>query len=210
MTHNSWILARQGKFTASNTHKLLVSSKSKDVIFGQTAISYIKEVAAENLAIVEQKASTKAMEWGTFHEPHAMEMYRKFTGKEVEYFGVENPLFIENSEYSGGSPDGLTDTHLIEIKCPFNTANHIENLTLTEDEFKKERAEYYAQIQFNMLLTKRSKAHFVSFDPRMIHEDRMLCVLEINEDKVFQNIITQRIALAEIELRKIITKIIKL
>jgi hypothetical protein len=50
---------------------------------------------------------------------------------------------------------------LIEIKCPFNSANHLETWLSGMPE------EHMAQIQGQMWLTDRQWCDFVSFDPRM-------------------------------------------
>lgn len=204
----NWKEQRIGRFTASEIYKLLKSGKAKDSIFGETAMTYIHEVAAEILTGEAEERTTKAMEWGAFHEPAAMEAYRKQTGANVTYYGTENPLFIEYGEYTGGSPDGVTDTHLLEIKCPFKSANHVENLTLTADTFPGIRPEYYAQMQFNMFLSSMDKAHFISFDPRIASEEQQLFILEIPYNAEFVEKIKSRIDLAIEELKQILKKII--
>jgi hypothetical protein len=205
----TWEQQRTGKFTASNIYRLLKSGKAKNATFGEVAKTYIKEVAAEIFTGEKENATSRAMEWGLFHEANALNAYRRQTAQTLTCYGTQNPLFVEYSEYSGGSPDALSDTHLIEVKCPYRSVNHIENMLLAPDTFKDERPEYYAQIQFNMLLTKRRKAHFVSFDPRMACGEQQLFILEIEEDKEFQQFIIDRIGKAEIELIDIIKKIIK-
>jgi hypothetical protein len=204
----NWKEQRTGRFTASEIHKLLTAGRAKDDIFGKTAMSYIHKVAAEILTGESEEISSKEMEWGVFHEPAAIEAYRKSTGANVTYYGTESPLFIEHGEFAGGSPDGVTDTHLLEVKCPFHSANHVENLTLTAETFPGKRPEYYAQVQFNMLLTKKDRAHFISFDPRMASEEQQLFILEIPYNAEFVETILQRIELAEQELRQILKQII--
>jgi hypothetical protein len=204
----NWKEQRTGRFTASEIHKLLKSGKAKDSIFGDTAMGYIHEVAAEILSGMEKEVTSKAMEWGVFYEPAAIEAYRKSTGTNVTYYGTENPLFFEYGEFAGGSPDGVTDTHLLEVKCPFYTVHHVENLLLTSETFQSKRPEYYAQVQFNMFLTKKDRAHFISFDPRMASEEQQLFMLEIPYNAEFVETILQRIELAEQELKEILKQII--
>jgi hypothetical protein len=204
----NWNEQRIGRFTASEIHKLLTSGKAKDSIFGDTAKTYIHEVAAEILTGVAEEATSKAMEWGKLHEPQAIEAYRKLTGANVTYYGTESPVFIEHNEFSGGSPDGVTDTHLLEVKCPFSSHHHVENLLLTAETFPFKRKEYYAQIQFNMFLTKKDRAHFISFDPRMASEEQQLFILEIPYSAEFVETITSRIDLAVEELKSILKIII--
>lgn len=204
----NWKEQRIGRFTASEIYKLLKSGKAKDSFFGDTAMTYIHEVVAEILSGVAKEATSKAMEWGKFQEPFAIEAYRRATSKELEYHGTENPVFIEYGEYAGGSPDGITDTHLLEVKCPFEGANHVKHLLLTPETFPDKRPEYYAQVQFNMFLTNRDKAHFISFDPRMASEEQQLFILEIPYNAEFVEAIKSRIDLAVEELKQILKKII--
>jgi hypothetical protein len=79
---------------------------------------------------------------------------------------------------------------------------------LTADTFPVKRPEYYAQVQFNMLLTNRERAHFISFDPRMASEEQQLFILEIPYNAEFVEIIKSRIDLAVEELKQILKKII--
>jgi hypothetical protein len=204
----TWKEQRIGRFTASEIHKLLKGGRAKDALFSDTAMTYIHEVIAEILTGKTEEATSKAMEWGVFQEPSAIDAYRIKTGKDVVYYGTENPVFIEYGDYSGGSPDGITDTHLIEIKCPYRSVNHVENLTLTPDTFPSKRPEYYAQIQFNMFLTDRKKAHFISFDPRMAGEEQQLFILEIPYNEEFTDTIKSRIDLAVEKLKGILKTII--
>jgi hypothetical protein len=204
----TWQEQRIGRFTASEIHKLLKSGRAKDSVFGDTAMTYIREVVAEILSGVAEKVTSEAMEWGKFHEPAAIEAYRRNTGKKIEYYGTESPLFIEYGEFAGGSPDGVTDTHLLEVKCPFRSVNHVDNLLLTPETFPTRRTEYYAQIQFNMFLTKKDKAHFISYDPRMASEEQQLFILEIPYNAEFVEEITSRLELAIQELKQMLKQII--
>jgi hypothetical protein len=204
----TWKEQRLGRFTSSEIHKLLKSGRAKDSVFGDAAMTYIHEVVAEILTGGAEEATSKAMEWGLLQEPSAIRAYRKRTGEKVEYYGTENPVFIEHGEYAGGSPDGVTDTHLLEVKCPFRSVNHIENLTLDAGTFPDKRPEYYAQVQFNMFLTKRDNAHFISYDPRVACEDQQLCIIEMPLNAGFIENLLARIALAEQELKNILKKII--
>jgi len=65
----------------------------------------------------------------------------------------------------GASPDGFVDDDgLIEIKCPFSTAIHLEFLLK-----KKIAVEYIDQMQFQMACTGpgRKWCDFVSYDRRL-------------------------------------------
>ena len=198
-----WKEERLGIFTASKISDLLVTERGGKG-FGKSAMTYINAVLAELLTGEQApEVTTKPIEWGNEWEPVAMAEYRKrFPDKEVVYFGKENPrLFSLAPEYPcGSSPDGLIyDERVIEIKCPYNSSVHIENLGLTPETFRDERKEYFAQIQLNMICTGTNKAHFVSFDPRMIDDELKLSLIEMPKDDDFcKNMINRIEAAGEI------------
>jgi hypothetical protein len=105
-----------------------------------------------------QKFTTAAMLWGTQQEFAARAAYEAHTGIEVE----ETGFVAHDVLYAGCSPDGLVDWDgLIEIKCPYNSAVHIETL------LGGMPADHMAQVQGQMWITGRQWCDFVSFDPRM-------------------------------------------
>jgi hypothetical protein len=110
-----------GKFTASRFGDLMTNGRKKDEVLGQTAISYIYEKAAELLTGQRTEIFGKALDWGNEYEPICKAYYSELRGVTIE----EMP-FVEINEYSGASPDGMKDGELIEIKCPYNTANHLK------------------------------------------------------------------------------------
>lgn len=200
--NSDWKLARLGKFTSSELHKLMTRGKSKDQIFGQTALSYIQEKIAEILTgESKQLEGLKALEWGSANEVDAIRLFQEQHDEPVEFFGGGNPQFFPYDAVSGGSPDGLTETLVVETKCPFNSANHIDFLTASRalpkhahsQWLKDNWKDYYTQTQFNMLCCKRRKAVLVSYDPRVINHNHRLAVLHIEEDADFQLDITARI-----------------
>jgi hypothetical protein len=67
---------------------------------------------------------------------------------------------------------------LVEIKCPWNTANHIETL------LNGMPAEHIPQLQGQMWITGRQWCDFVSYDPRMPAE-LQLHVQRIQRDPSF-------------------------
>ncbi|MCL2596235.1 MAG: YqaJ viral recombinase family protein [Paludibacter sp.] len=206
-----WTSDRLGLFTASRISDLLICAKGDKDGFGVVAMSYIMEKVCEILT-GEQKpeVNTKSIEWGNENEAVAMAVYSRNTNKKVAYFGKENPKsFSLAPDYNlSGSPDGLIfDEKVIEIKCPYNSVNHIENTLMNLEAFKKERKEYYAQIQVNMLVTDTNICDFVSFDPRMIDEKLQLSILEVPKDSEFQKLILQRVEAATEILRDTVKKI---
>lgn len=196
-----WQSERLGKFTASEIHKLMQKGRAKDVYFGETAQSYIKERLAE---IITQEPCVHldglaAIEHGNSYELEAATVFEREKDLKVEYFGKANPRFIpypKAPEWAGGSPDGfIGEDGVIEIKAPYNSAHHISHLLITSPEdLKKEKPGYYGQIQFNLLCSGRTTGYFVSYDPRAVYHGYRLHVLEIPFDKDYCDELEERIS----------------
>ena len=155
-----WFAARLGKFTASNAHLLMQNGRSKEHVFSQLALSYIMQNVAEIISDVPpMEISSAALSWG-----------RNFENEAREKMGipVETGYCYALEDYAFGTPDGETNTHIIEIKCPYNSVGHLQNLLIEDaEQLHRERPEYYWQMQMNMMLSGKSLAWFVSYDPRM-------------------------------------------
>lgn len=196
----SWQGERLGKITASEVWKIMKSGRGKEEYFSQTALSYIHEKMAELLTgegTCEQ-FSSKAIEWGKDNEAQAVWSLAEKLCESMEYYGGQCPRFFPYNAYSGASPDALTKTHLIEIKCPYSSRIHLEHLlgALEEDPaewLKKHRFEYYAQVQFGMLCTEKEKGLFVSYDPRMIQERQKLVLIEVSKEEAFTQELLERL-----------------
>lgn len=170
-THNQrtpeWYAARRGRFTGSEVWKLMVDPRTKSEPISQTALTYIREKVAELITGITPEASSAATEWGTANEPAAIALYAEREGVEI------TPAdFVPFSTWGGGSPDGYIDPYaIIEVKCPYNSAVHLDNLLFARqgasvEMFKSQYREYYWQCQNNMLATGRPEAIFISYDPR--------------------------------------------
>lgn len=185
-----WYADRLFHFTSSEVGKLLKEPKSKaDKEAGKLSASaegYIFDKLAEiltNGTCIDYTAiDTKELKWGNEFEAIARKEYEQRCGVCVELCG-----FIPYNSIFGGSPDGLVgEDGLIEIKCPYNSANHARNLLLQSvEDFIKLHPDYYAQIQGNLLATGRQWADFVSYDPRVQNSSLMLKVLRINREETF-------------------------
>ena len=178
-----WYAARLGKATASRFKDAIATKKQtekqkKDGLPGdpmQAQLDYCTELVVERLTGQRaQKFVTAAMQWGD-HEPAARAAYERVTGRIVE----ETGFVAHDTLMAGCSPDGLVDWDgLIEIKCPFNTANHIETL------LNGMPADHIPQVQGQMWITGREWCDFVSYDPRM-PEALQLHVQRIQRDLGF-------------------------
>ena len=199
-----WYAARAGKFTGSEIHKLMKSGRTKDKVFGDTAITYIMDKIAEvmtnGLSIKYKHFDSRATDWGNEQEPNAVKCYEDFTGMKVFQTG-----FAQYSDFFGASPDGLVgDDGLIEAKCPYNTINHVKHLLCQTP--KDLPDEYYWQIQAEMLATGRKWCDFVSFDPRCT-ERTCIKIMRIERDEVIMDQLRERIELATAEMLRIIDTI---
>ena len=164
-----WHKARSGKFTPSELYRLMTPPKSKSETLSVGAITYVKEKVAEMLTfdISNEKMfnGNQATEWGNSYEDEAIQVFSDLTDSEIV-----KPGFIEYDNIFGGTPDGLANDNIfgIEVKCPFNSVIHLDNLLLDADSFKKERKEYYWQIQGYSLITDIEDWYFISYDPRNV------------------------------------------
>lgn len=177
-----WFKNRQGSFTGSEVWKLMTEPRSKKESISKTAETYILEKVWERLSgKVKQGFDNFATEWGNENEPIAKKWYTKLTGREIH-----DSLLMYKPElpYFTGSPDGLVNEDgLIEIKCPFNGANHLKHCFITSDEyFKAEHPDYYWQIMSYLFLTGREWCDFVSFDPR-IDSDLGLFIYRVHKNE---------------------------
>lgn len=196
-----WYQNRLGKFTGSEFWKLFTGGrrdmtpeeleiekqnggkrKTVDILFGDVAMKYIQDKLAEiitNGTCLDYKAlKTKEIEWGNYWESVAKEEFER------RYKTIINPCkFIDISERFGCSPDGELPEHALEIKCPYNTTVHVQNLRLkSAQDLKELHKDYYAQIQIEIMALKKEKGIFVSYDPRC--SDRLqMKVLEVPKDE---------------------------
>ncbi len=158
--------------------------------FGNGAKKYIAKIVDEKLRGQSHSTETfKQMEWGNDNEPIAAKLYEQRTGNKVTACG-----FLEHSSgIWGGSPDGLVgDEGIIEIKCPYDPANHT-GIMLNQLVFKDTpeeiinnyKKDYSWQCHGYMALIDRKWVDFVTFDPRQDEALQMNIIrLERNEDKI--------------------------
>lgn len=189
----AWRDVRAGKFTASEMWRLMGEPQSKAAKeageWSDTATTYINEKVAEEITgFVHESATAASLEWGTDLEPVAKKHFEALTGRQVSEAGFK----IYNA-HSGGSIDGDADGPIIEIKCPFNSGNHVEYMKLKKGiELRNEFPKIWFQIQSNLLFNSKPMCYFVSFDPRFPEKYKMK-IVEVHEHKEDQEKIVQRI-----------------
>jgi len=191
-----WQKERLGKFTSSRLGDLMTSGRGKDKFWGDTAMNYIYEKVAELMTGVPHYiAENRAMDWGNEQEAYAIEKYNKISKIKASHMGK---TFIQFNELCGGSPDAFVGKKgVLEVKCPYNSANHIKAY-ITGEISKK----YLYQCHGNMLFSNRDWCDFVSYDPRM-PEAMQLKIIRVNRDEEICDSILERINKAAEEMLKI-------
>lgn len=204
-----WETDRLGKFTASEIWKLIEGGRGGEY-FGKGAKTYIRLKAAEILTLEPNnggRVNRNALEWGNAHEYEALERYKKERkGADFIYYGGATPKFFEYTSFSGGSPDAVSDDgEVIEIKCPYNSGEHIEHLLINDaDDLKSYYPEAYWQLTFNMICTGLNKAVFISYDPRYADEALQLKTVSFDLVDTDAELIKERLTEAEKQLSVII------
>ncbi len=173
-----WKIDKLGCISASRFSDILVKPRKKDEPLSKTAETYLREKITELLTGESRELSSEALSWGTDTEQQAREEYELANFVETTQVG-----FIKSDEFkrTGCSPDSLIgEDGGLEIKCPFNSINHINYL-----EGEAIPKAYYAQIQGNLMITKRKWWDFVSFDPRIKDERFRMHVRRVERDEEF-------------------------
>lgn len=210
---STWHTERYAMFTASVIYKILDTGKDGKG-FSATGMSYIEEKAIEHETELWEAPELEFVEsllHGKMYEEPAFRHYVKVSKNyNMRHFGTDQPLFLSYNNYSGGSPDGLQGDGenvdwLLEIKCPKNPKNHYKYLKFKDQwDLKEKRKEYYAQIQFLLMITKAKGAHFVSFDDRWKRPEFKIKIIDVYPDKKYQDNLDIRLQMAQKEKLKII------
>jgi hypothetical protein len=196
-----WHDVRAGRFTSSEMWKLMESgtremnaaelaarpktgkgSKSKFIedpsCLSKTTQTYIRTKVAETLTgHAAEQVNSAPTRWGEDFEPIAAEYFAEKIGVEYEILA-----FVPYGENAGGSPDRKIKgkNELLEIKCPFNSANQVDYLMLTDQwDLKREYPEHYWQCMSNLMFTGADLCHFVTYDHRMILDKHKMFHLKI-------------------------------
>lgn len=205
-----WYRKRLGKITGSRVGDLMKSSRKKDEIFGDTAKSYIYQLAAErdmNPAIVEDDESfatylqqvgfsSKAIEWGNIQEDNARKLYVKKTGRHMVETGLCVHPDIPNF---GSSPDGYFygddgDKGVLEVKCPNQNTFMKYKVEIADNSgLQQVKPEYFFQCQSHMMVTGASWCDFVVYCP---FQSNPIHIVRILPDYSCFDMIEKRIRMA--------------
>lgn len=184
-----WLCEKAGHASASHANDILAKIKSGEAASRRR---YRTQLVIERLT-GEPATSfvTPPMQWGIDVEPQARIAYEVATGEIV----IEQP-FIKHPEikWCGCSPDGFVgDDGMVQFKCP-DTHTHISYLLAGVVP-----TDYYAQMQFEMWVTRREWSDFVSFDPR-VPEHLRLFTVRLHRDGAY-------LMTLETEVRKFLTEV---
>lgn len=150
---DAWRAERLGKFTSSKASDLLGVKG-----LGETGKTYARKLAVDIVEGIDYDAQYVSydMQQGIDTEPYAFEQFKQL--KNFEFIETINCGFFELTKDIGGSPDGLVgDNGILEIKCP--SYDTFFKLVIDQEVDKK----YYAQMQHQMWITDREKAHFFNY-----------------------------------------------
>ena len=213
---NDWYRARLGQFNASTIGDLMIKGRSKDEIFGKTAMAVINQVAYERLlnpTVVEDDdmfgeyleqtdITTRAMRWGIENEPVARSLYMltAHTTDVVETGSLRHP----DLPMLSASPDGLVgDDGLIEIKS-VGAASYMRYINVTDGAtLKAIEPKYYWQIQCQLSVTDRQWCDFVVYNPFVVAP---LHIARIWRNLADISAMLERVVLAEDIVNELTTK----
>lgn len=205
-----WFRMRLGNITGSRCGDLMKSGRKKDETFGETAKSYIMQLAAErmmNPAVVEDdelfgeyvdcvQVTSKAMRFGTEQEGVARDLFA-----DMAKVRVVEPSSCKHDTipHFAASPDGIVldwreePLACVEIKCP-KIDTYVKYLDIHGGEsLKAINPLYYWQTQAEMCCTGTDTCYFVVYSPWLVHPLHV-AVIERNDDDV--EALTERITLA--------------
>jgi hypothetical protein len=203
---SKWLSLREGKFTASEIHKLMGTPRNKSEYLSDTAKTFVYEKASELLTGIRKPIWGEALTWGTDNETEAFEVFQQTQDEFYTYYGGETYTFIPYGEYSGYSPDALGSNCIVEIKNPFNSAIHLKNRSIKcAEDLLKLHPEYYWQMQLGMIASAVEFGYFVSYDKRM-PASHNLFISHIEREDV-QEIIDEKLYYANELLQSIVREL---
>lgn len=194
-----WFRSRLGNFTGSEVGKLMKSGRKKEDMFGETAMTYISEVAFErdlNPKIVEDdelfqiyvdetSINSRSLRWGIEQEENARNLFEKIMGVKVEKCPSVNHPTIERFS---SSPDGYVvgdeERACLEIKClgKSNYAKYMVKLHTPED-LKDLNDQYYWQCVAHMSVTGAHCCYFFAYNPFCNHS-YIIVKIPRNEEEI--------------------------
>lgn len=184
-----WHRARLGNITGSKVGDLMKTGRKKDEIFGETAKSYMRELAGQQLmnpAVVaddelfgqwveRHELTSKAIRWGQEQEDKAKALFYKRRGIPKEMVVEVASCKHDTIPHFAASPDALIYTDrergiftALEVKCPSEKA-YIEYVSEVKDAdtLKAVKPEYYWQMMAEMACTGAGDGIFLTYCPEL-------------------------------------------
>lgn len=173
----AWDRIRLGLFTGSGISDLMTDPKTKaDKEAGNLSMTAQKYIISKVMELAtglsQNDASGRAIEWGLEYEEEGLVELVKDIDCPMDRAQLK-PSFQLFNEYSGASPDALVyypkyEMQVgVELKCPYNSTNHyLHSQVFCNEDLLRVNADYYWQIQLNMLAFNKSAWIFASYDPR--------------------------------------------
>lgn len=155
----AWHNLRVGRITGTRFKDLMASDSTK--AYNDLIYDLANDIIKSDLDSLTSYKS-EAMQRGHLIEPIARKFYEDEFDTEVKEVGFV--LMDEGAEFYdwvGISPDGLTESGGVEIKCPLDKAHLgyiIKGVVPSE---------YRWQVQGNMFVTKAESWDFLSYHPDM-------------------------------------------
>lgn len=175
-----WFAERKTRITASRFNEILSGTPA-------AWNRIISELNGETRAF----SGNEATRWGSKYEDEAISLFELEENVDVDRTGFH--ILDEYPDDIGGSPDGLVRTDgIVEVKCPFNPDVHLK--TLRE---QKIPAKYVAQVQGNLLITRRRFGWFISYDPRQTPDKRLVKILIIRNDIYIDSLLARLLQFVE-------------
>lgn len=180
-----WFLARLGKVTASRFADVMTKGRGGSA--SKTSQSYMMELIGERLTGEFKQIVNAAVSWGADNEDKARQLYEWRTENIVTQVGLAT---IDGMPSVGASTDGLIEEDgVLEIKCPFNSANHLQ--TIVE---RNVPSNYEWQVQGQMWVLNKEWCDFVSYDPRM-PDTHCIAVIRVERDQEKIDTLAERVGL---------------
>lgn len=139
------------KARASSSGALMISPRSKTEVLSKTTQSYLQDWVKEHIYGIRKQIKSKYIDKGLTNEDFAIDQAIKM---------LDLPFVLKNSEsfedeYFTGTPDIVTDTEVLDIKCSWDCFT----FPLFADEIPTD--DYFYQLQVYMHLTGRKSARLV-------------------------------------------------
>lgn len=154
----AWLKDRAGCATASCFADILATSRDGKPLKARE--DYMMKLVVERITGEPiMTPASFAMNWGTDIEPYARAEYEIETGATVREVGFKRH---PQHQWVGASSDGLVgESGAIEIKCPHNSAIHLQTWETGMPEH------HMAQVQGQIWVLGLDWVDFCSYDPRM-------------------------------------------